>query len=133
MDALEGLWRLADSRAVDEQTDRLSAPYGAHPLGHMVFSKGRMLVALCKGDAEVGPDGDRGFSSYGGRYVFDGTTLQCDVDMASDRRRIGSHLVRGLVMLDENEFLLRPPARHYGSKLERRELVWDRVWRPVDA
>ena len=127
--------RIANRRHTirDEQTERLSAPYGAHPLGHIVFSDGRLLVALCKGDKDVSADGDRGFSSYGGRYTFDGNVLDCEVDMASDPRRIGMHQVRSVVMLDENQFLLRPPARLYGSKLERRELLWERVWRPDDA
>lgn len=130
MDSLEGLWRLIDGRAVDERTDRLSAPYGAHPLGHVVFSRGRMLIALCEGDVEPGPGGDHGFSSYGGPYTFDGTTLDCEVEMASDPGRIGMRLVRGVVLLDEDQFILRPPVRLYGSKLERRELVWERAWRP---
>jgi hypothetical protein len=130
MDALEGIWRLVDSRAWNESTERLSTPYGAHPMGHIVFSRGRMLVALCKGDPNVGPDGDRSFSSHGGRYSFDGLILECEVDVASDRRRIGTRRVRDVVMMTENEMLWRPPSRLYGTKLERRELVWERVWQP---
>ena len=30
-----------------------------------------MLATLCNGDSRVGPDGDRGFSAYGGAYTFD--------------------------------------------------------------
>jgi len=134
MDALEGIWRIVDSRAWDERTDRLrpSAPYGWYPMGSIMFAQGRMLVALCNSDADVGPDEDRGFSSYGGRYSFDGSTLECAVDIASDCGRIGSRQVRSVLVLDERQILVRPPPRLYGSQLERRELVWERVWRPND-
>jgi hypothetical protein len=132
MDSLEGIWRLVDSRAWNEVTKRLSAPYGGHPMGTIVVSHGRMLASLCKGDADVGPDGERGFSSYGGPYTFDGTTLETIVDVASDTKRIGSSQVRTVVLLGEGQILLRPPTRLYGSTLERRELIWERVWRPGD-
>jgi hypothetical protein len=131
MDPLEGIWRLIDSRAWDEQAQRWTSPYGPHPLGHIAFSNGRMLVALCKGDANARPDGDRQFSSYGGTYRFDGTTLEVVVDVASDPERIGTHQIRGVVMMGE-EMQLRPPARQYGATTQRREVMWERVWRPSD-
>lgn len=132
MDPLEGMWRLVDSRAWIEQTERLrrGAPYGWYPMGYLGFSEGRMLAAVCNGDADIGPDGDRGYSSYGGTYSFDGSTLECKVDVASDPRRIGSRQFQGVVMLNERQVLIRPTPRLYGSQLERRELVWERVWHP---
>jgi hypothetical protein len=75
------MWRLVDCRAWDEGTDRLSTPYGSHPLGQTVFSNGRMLVALCTGDAKGGPDDDHRFSAYSGRYSFDGTILEYTVEL----------------------------------------------------
>ncbi|WP_353621343.1 lipocalin-like domain-containing protein [Variovorax saccharolyticus] len=129
MEALDGIWRLVDSRAWNGITERLSMPYGSHPVGQIAFSRGRMLVALCNGDNDLGPDA-RSFNSYGGPYTFDGETLDCAVDVASDPQRVGSRQVRGVVMLSEDKLLLRPPAGLYGRKLERRELIWERVWRP---
>lgn len=126
MDQLEGVWRLIDSRAIHERTGRLSAPYGANPQGIMEFCNGRMLVALCSGDAHVCSDQGREFISYGGRYRFDGNTLSMDVDVASDPARIGSHRVRNIVMIGD-QLILRPPPRLYGAALQRRELVWERV------
>ena len=131
MDPLEGIWRLIDSRAWDAH-DRLSAPYGAHPLGQITFSNGRMLAALCNGDAGAGLRGDRNYSSYGGMYTFDGTTLETLVDVASNRSRIGSRQVRSVVMMGQ-QMLLRPPQRFYAGSLQRRELVWERVWQPGSA
>jgi hypothetical protein len=100
-------------------------------LGHIAFSNGRMLCALCKGDSYAGLDGSRQFISYGGIYRFDGTELEVVVDVASDPDRIGTRQVRALVMMGE-EMQLRPPARLYGGSLQQREVIWERVWRPQD-
>ena len=129
MDTLEGIWRLIDSRSWDEQSQRWGAPYGANLIGVITFSGGRMLTALCNGDTALGEDRDRNYSSYGGPYTFDGNTLQVVLDIASDASRIGSVQVLGVVMMGE-ELLLRPTPRVYGDSAQRRELVWERVWRP---
>lgn len=126
MDAIEGIWRLVESHAWDEQGHPLPAPYGAHPMGQISFSKGRMLAALCNGDAS--PVGQRAYSSYGGTYVFDGSELTTLVEMASDASRIGSSQVRRVEFVGEERMLLRPPTRAYGASTERRELLWERVW-----
>jgi hypothetical protein len=129
MDQLEGLWRLVDSRAWDEGTNRLSAPYGAHPMGQMMFARGRVLAAMCKGDAIIGPGDDRTFIAYGGIYTFDGTVLEVIVDVASDPARIGDrHVLRDVVMIEQQQMLVRPPSRLYGVVRQRREIVWERVW-----
>ena len=131
MDSVEGIWRLVESRAWDEHDQPLSAPYGAHPMGQIMFSNGRMLAALCNGDADLAQNANRGFSSYGGPYTFDGDTLETTVDVASDPTRIGGKQVRGVVMMGE-QMLLRPPSRLYtAGPMQRRELLWERVWRPV--
>lgn len=131
MDALDGIWRLVESRAWNEQGRPLPAPYGEHPMGQLFFANGRMLSALCNGDADVG--GDRAYSSYGGRFTFDGARLETLVDMASEASRIGSTQVREVVVLGEQKLLLRPPTRQYGASMQRRELVWERVWQPKEG
>ena len=129
MDLLIGIWRLVDSRAWDEQGASLAAPYGAHPLGQIAFANGRMLAALCNGDSDIGAGGNRAFSSYGGPYEFDGATLTVQVDIASDPRRIGGRQTRGVVLAGDR-IVLSPPTRLYDGTMQRRELVWQRVWRP---
>jgi hypothetical protein len=131
MDPLIGIWRLVESRAWDEQGNSLDAPYGAHPLGQIAFGNGRMLAALCNGDSDVESRGKRAYSSYGGPYSFDGTTLTTVVDMASDASRIGSRQVRHAV-IDGDRMTLRPPIRSYDGATERRELVWERIWAPAE-
>ncbi len=131
MDTLIGIWRLVESKAWDEAGNSLPAPYGDRPIGHITFTAdGRMLAALCNGDANLGAGTSRGYSSYGGFCTLDGTTLTTAVDMASDARRIGGHQVRE-AFLDGERLVLRPPLRRYGGMMQQRELLWERVWRPV--
>lgn len=127
--AVEGIWRLASSRAWDEHGVELKDPYGAMPMGHISFANGRMLAALCRGDADPGPSGERPYSSYGGTYAINQGRLEVQVDIASDRTRIGGRQVREL-SVDGDRMVLRPPLRSYGASREQRELVWIRVWRP---
>jgi hypothetical protein len=131
MDALTGIWRLIDAKAWDEAGNPLPAPYGAHPTGQLAFtSEGRVLTAICNGDAAVAPGTNRGYSSYGGPYRLESGTLTVDVDMASDPSRIGGQQVRE-ARLDGDRMILRPPARSYGGgAVQQRELTWLRVWRP---
>ncbi|WP_454739335.1 lipocalin-like domain-containing protein [Cupriavidus necator] len=130
MNPLEGVWRLVDSRAWDEHDRELAPPYGANPIGHIAFVNGRMLAALCNGDASAGVNGTRGYSSYGGPYSFDGETLVVEVDMASDRSRIGGQQIRRVRIVGDERIVLLPPVRLYGEKCQRRELLWERVWNP---
>jgi hypothetical protein len=130
MDQLIGIWRLVESRAWDEAGNGLPAPYGVHPIGQIIFTaEGRMLAALCNGDADPGIGVDRGYSSYGGFYTLEGTTLTTTVDMASDARRIGGKQIRE-ALLDGARLVLRPPLRSYGGVKQQRELLWERVWGP---
>ena len=131
MDSLTGIWRLVSSQAWDEAGNRLPAPYGAHPIGQITFTaEKRVMTAICNGAAGPGIGDDRGYSSYGGFYTLDGTTLTVAVDMASDTRRIGGKQVRE-ASLDGDRLVLRPPMRPYGGVIQQRELVWERVWRPA--
>jgi hypothetical protein len=130
MDPLIGIWRLIESNAWDENGANLGAPYGANPIGQISFTpERRMLAALCNGDTAPDHDGegDRGYSSYGGFYELIDTTLTVNVDMASDKSRIGGQQIREAV-LDGDRLLLRPPMRLYGGITQRRELVWERAW-----
>jgi hypothetical protein len=126
---LEGIWRLVSSRAWDERGTELVDPYGAHPMGQICFENGRMLAALCRGDADPGSTADRPYSSYGGAYAVVEGRLEVAVDIASDRSRVGGKQVRELTV-DGDRMALRPPLRAYGSSREQRELAWVRVWRP---
>ncbi|WP_454754054.1 lipocalin-like domain-containing protein [Cupriavidus necator] len=130
MNQLDGVWRLVDSRAWDEEGNVLPPPYGANPIGHIAFANGRMLAALCNGDTSAGVNETHGYSSYGGPYSFDGETLVVEVDMASDRSRIGGQQIRSVRFVGDGRIVLLPPVRLYGDKCQRRELLWERIWSP---
>lgn len=134
MPPLEGLWRLVSGRAWGPDGSELPPPYGELPFGEILFRGGRMLAALCNGDAEVAGGGGRSFSSYGGFYTVEGCILITRVDVASDPQRIGGEQRREVEWLDGNTLILRPPSRAYeGRGVERRELLWQRVWQPDGA
>lgn len=127
MVSLDGIWRLVAATAVDEQGQALPPPYGLLPMGQITFAHGRMLAVLCKGEAQVPPGDNRSFTCYGGPYTFDGATLDTAVDVALDSARIGGHQIRHVEMRG-TQMILRPPTRLYGSSMEQRELVWERIW-----
>lgn len=58
------MWRLVVSKAWNEAGDSLPAPYGAQPVGQIVFTaEGRFLAALCNGDQDLADGVTRGYSS----------------------------------------------------------------------
>lgn len=128
---LDGVWRLVDSRAWDEHGNVRPKPYGTNPTGMLMFSRGRMIAALCNGDQPLEADLPRGYSSYGGTYVFDGKTLTTTVDISAEPGRLNGQQVRGVVVLGPDRIILQPPVRKYthNGQVERRELLWERVAR----
>lgn len=133
MNALEGIWRLVESRAWDANGKELAAPYGREPLGELMFRGGRMLAAVCKDDPDFRPGESRGYNSYGGPYTFDGRTLVTHVDMASDPQRVGGQQVRDVAFAGADTMVMYPPQRAYEGAVERRELKWERVWGQATA
>jgi len=126
MKSVDGIWALQQAQAWDANGQPLSAPYGQRPMGTIVFENGRMLAALCNGDADLGSATRREYSSYGGTYTFNGKILEVLVDIASDQTRIGGRQVREVV-LEGRYMTLRPPTRAYGGAPQQRELLWERV------
>lgn len=130
MNVLEGIWRLVDSRAWNESAGRLApVPYGTDPIGQLVLSRHRLLMSIWDAQLDGRQQREPLLSALGGQYVFDGLTLECEVAVASDPDLIGARRSRDVVLLGDDEMLWKPPTRVYGGKLERRELVWQRVWR----
>jgi hypothetical protein len=71
------------------------------------------------------PGASREYSSYCGKYTFDGEKLVTRVDAASDPSQNGSDLVRGVRFEGENMVLISPPRRAGGVE-EHREITWER-------
>ena len=126
MDTLDGIWTLIRAEAQDAEGHPLPPPYGTHPMGTITFARGRMLAALCNGDARLPAGSPRSYSSYGGTYRLDRDTLVVEVDIASDPSRIGGTQTRQ-VERDGDTMVLKPPLRPYGKAPEQRRLVWRRI------
>ena len=122
---LIGVWRLVDARATDGNGNAMPPPYGGTGLGVISFHPGgRMVAAICQ--AEVGADGKREYSSYCGRYSFDGKTLVTHVDATAEPSRMGSDQVREVTMQD-GRMVLHPPPRPLNGQMQHRELFWEKV------
>lgn len=93
------------------------------------IQNGRMLAALCNGDASLASDQAREFVSYGGPCGFDGKRLSTDVELSARADWLGAPQVRE-AELEGDRLVLKPPLREYGGVLQQRELIWERVWRP---
>ena len=127
MPSIVGTWKLVAAAAKDRNGNALPAPYGGKPLGRVMFNAdGRMMAVTCDGRAELPAGAERGYSSYIGKYTFDGTQLVTQVDGSSDPSRIGSDQVRG-VRFEGDKMVLSPPPRQTGGGEEYRELTWERI------
>jgi hypothetical protein len=123
-----GTWRLVETRAHDDAGKPMHQPYGPQPMGVVVFSADRRMIAvLC--DARPGlPAGEREreYNSYCGAYTFDGATLVTRADACSDPARMGSDQVRK-VRFEGERFVLMPPPRPWQGVTQHRELFWKKV------
>lgn len=126
---LDGIWRLVEARAIDQHGQPLPPPYGHEPLGTVQIQNGRMLAALCNADATLASGAAREYVSYGGSCHFDGEQLTTEVDLSARRDWLGAPQIREAELTGER-LVLRPPLREYGGVMQRRELIWERVWRP---
>ncbi|HEX9462086.1 MAG TPA: lipocalin-like domain-containing protein [Alphaproteobacteria bacterium] len=123
-----GTWRLVMTRARNAAGEQMHAPYGPNPMGVVMFSADRrMMAVLCDGRAVL-PEGEpqREYMSYCGNYTFDGTTLVTRVDASSDPSRVGGDQVRQ-VRFDGDRLVLMPPPRPWRGQMQHRELFWERV------
>ncbi len=127
MPSIVGTWKLVAATARDAGGKVLPAPYGGKGLGRVMFNAdGRMMAVTCDGRPELPPGTERGYSSYIGSYIYDGTRLVTRVDGSSDPSRIGSDQVRG-VRFEGERMILSPPPRATGAGEEYRELTWERI------
>jgi len=125
---LVGTWRLVKTHARNDAGEPMHPPYGPQPMGVVVFSaERRMIAVLCDSRAALPADeSDREYTSYCGTYTFDGATLVTRVDAASDPGRIGSDQVRK-VRFEGDRLVLTPPPRPWRGVMQHRELFWERV------
>ena len=123
-----GTWRLVMTHGCDDAGKAMHPPYGPQPMGIVVFSADRRMIAvLCDSRAALPTDEpDREYTSYCGTYTFDGTTLVTRVDAASDSGRLGSDQVHK-VRFEGDRLVLTPPPRPWRGVMQHRELFWERI------
>lgn len=124
---ITGTWRLVAASARDTEGRALPPPFGPKAMGRAVFDpEGRMMAVLCDGRPDLPAGEPRDYSSYCGRYSFDGSRLVTRVDAASDPARLGTDQVRE-VRFEGERMILRPPPRQVGDVTQHRELAWERI------
>src|SRR5438552_2922731 len=76
-----GTWKLVAAAARDRDGKPLPAPYAGKGLGRVMFNAdGRMMAVTCDGRPDLPAGTERAYSSYIGRYTFDGERLVTRVD-----------------------------------------------------
>jgi hypothetical protein len=84
MRSIVGTWKLVAAAARDRNGNKVPDPYGAKPMGRVVFTaEGRMMAVTCDGRPDLPPGAKREYSSYIGTYTFDDSRLVTRVDGAS--------------------------------------------------
>ncbi|KAI9005660.1 hypothetical protein DFJ74DRAFT_691654 [Hyaloraphidium curvatum] len=125
---VRGVWRLVAQRSFDAASGEPHhyEPYGPEGMGIVHITDHRVIAVLSDGRAEL-PDGhSRTFSSYGGHYTFDGSTLVTTVDVSSDWSRLNGQQVRAARMVGDR-LVLSPPPREIDGKHLRMEFEWARL------
>ena len=87
---LYGTWRLVKGVSKDDADNLLPPPYGgAEAMALLSIRRdGRMISVLCDSRARIPSGEERDYTSYCGKYEFDGYTLTTRVDACSDPARL---------------------------------------------
>jgi hypothetical protein len=103
-----GTWSLLGWHEQGADGAVLRHPFGEHPLGRLIYTPdGKMTGILAAADAED-------FLSYSGAFRLEDDRVVHSVDISSERRFLGSDLVR-LVDLDGDDLTLRTLTDRNGT------------------
>lgn len=140
---LVGTWTLVAIRAIAADGSVAPEAYGPAPVGILTYTAdGHMTVIFAQGDrpplsgnpaspfdlADV-PASERAqafssFSAYAGTYTLAGDSVTHHVAIASIPNRVGTDLVRIVVLEGDRLTLKTPPVC---DNLSRFELVWQKL------
>lgn len=122
-----GTYKLIDIKNTDEDGNILRSSYGPEKYGLITFNKNnRMMVVISDGRDELPEGRAREYSSYCGRYTFDGTTLITKVDGSIPLDRVGTDQVRP-VRFDGNRVILTAPPVAIDGVVNYRDLTWEKI------
>lgn len=124
MDALIGVWFLADWRRIDGQP----AQFGASVDGRLCYERGGFVSAfLMRTDwGATGPAGGPGFMGYAGRWRVEGAEVRHEIDFASIPEWVGTTLVREWSFAPTGDLVLLTPWHDGRSGRTRDKLIWRR-------
>lgn len=85
-----------------------------------------MMVVISDGRDERPTKRPREYTSYTGRYTFDGTTLVTRVDGSLPQERVGTDQVRPVRFEGDKVILTAPPVEIDGV-VNYRDLTWEKI------
>ncbi len=125
MQSLVGIWKLVETRALDDAGRVLPTPFGPSPIGTVTFEVERMAVVVADGRVSLPPDAPpRLFVAYTGTYRFDGEVLVTRADDASKPELIVEQVRR--VRFESPTRLVAIPVSGVPGQAGI-ELVWERI------
>ena len=124
---LIGTWKLVDITNRDKDGNILRSSYGPKKMGVITFNDDhRMMVVISDGRENLPSSRPREYTSYAGRYRFDGKTLVTRVDCSTVADRIGTDQVRPARFSGNRVILTAPPVDIEGV-INYRDLTWERI------
>ena len=124
---LIGVWKLIDITNKDEDGNILRSSYGPKKMGLITFNDDhRMMVVISDGREHLPSERPREYTSYTGRYSFDGTTLVTRVDGSLPEERVGTDQVRP-ARFEGNRVILTAPPVEIEGVVNYRDLTWEKI------
>lgn len=130
-----GAWRLVSAVAEEVETGKKFEPYGAHPVGYLVYlPEGRMFALGAPADREPSKTDEerlkrhRTTFGYSGRYMIKGNTVTHHVDMSVHPETTGMDLVRHFA-LEGDKLVIRtvPRVNRVSGTTSVTTLVWEKT------
>lgn len=122
-----GVWTLVNIANTDKDGNTLRSSYGPEKYGLITFNKNnRMMVVISDGRDDLPKGRAREYSSYAGRFTFDGSTLITQVDGSIPLDRVGTEQIRP-VRFDGNKVILTAPPVTIDGVVNYRDLTWEKI------
>jgi len=139
-DALVGTWKLVSAVDTNEKGEKKDT-FGSNPTGFLTYTAdGRMMAIISfsgrkqlsvpdpiSAPAEERADAFATFAAYAGTYTLEPNRVIHHVQVSSFQNRVGTDLVRTIVVLGNGRLMLRTPPTSRGGAKVTTELVWERL------
>jgi hypothetical protein len=133
---LVGTWKLVSASSTTSKGKRNETPYGAAPVGFLIYSEKGRVTALISYDGrkllsaapevEEQAEAFKTFFAYSGRYTFDNDKVIHHIEICSVQNYVGRDLIRSVNFQGDQITLVTPPTLLNGT-LQSLELTWKRL------